>query len=85
MNDSARLDTTLIDAMTRFDPGPNAVRRMGHRIEAAFVADHTPLVAEWMELLRVRPLAGLGYSLAGAAALLLLTPLGWLLSAVLAF
>ena len=84
MNDSAQLDETLMDAMTCFEPGPAAMRRMGRRIEAAFVAAHTSLFAEWVELLRVRPLAGIAYSLAGATALFL-TPLGWLLTAILAF
>ncbi len=84
MNDAAQLDETLIEAMTRLEPGSEAVRRMGRRIEAAFEADHTSLFAEWIELVRVSPLAGIGYCLAGATALLL-TPIGSLLAWIFAF
>lgn len=58
-------------------------RRIEHRVFEWLEAGRTSLAAEWLELIKVTPVAGLGFAAVGALALLLATPLGWVLSAAL--
>jgi len=63
-------DRALLDAMQSLEPDAAQTRAMRARVLEAYEADHTSLAAEWLELLRVRPLAHGGWLLAAAAVLL---------------
>lgn len=79
MNEDAR----LVEAMAALGPAPAQVARVQAIVEARVERERTPLFAEWLDLLRARPLANGGLALACGAALLLTTPLGSLLWALL--
>jgi hypothetical protein len=76
-------DSLLITAMAALGPTPNQVARLQGGIEARLEREQVSLAAEWLELLRRRPLAHGGLVLAAACALLLTTPLGALLWSLL--
>ncbi|HUQ51221.1 MAG TPA: hypothetical protein VM692_03300 [Gammaproteobacteria bacterium] len=65
--------------------GPNARRRA--RIETRVFewldASETSIAAEWLALLKIEPLTGLAYASLGALSLVLLSPLGWIVAALL--
>ena len=79
--------------MGRFDPGQPALEAergadINRLAVAPFVfewleASETSLVGEWLGLLKVEPLEVLVYASVGALSLALLSPVGWLLSALL--
>ncbi|MBN2498928.1 MAG: hypothetical protein JXR96_30340 [Deltaproteobacteria bacterium] len=76
-------DRTLSRAMNALNPGPAQLARMESSVLTALERSRRSLAAEWIELLRVRPLVHAGYSLAAAAGLLLVTPLGAVLLSLL--
>lgn len=68
-------DDELIASCEALDPTPPAQARMESRVMAWLEADRTPLWDEWLAMLGTAPVQGLSFSFAGAAALLLTTPL----------
>ena len=84
MNESTdSVDVTLIEAMTVLDATAVQVARMGRVVEATLERLKQPLWREWIEAFRTRPLRNTGLILAATTVLLLTTPLGSFLSAVL--
>lgn len=63
-------DDPMLEAMQALEPSPDRVRAMRGCVLEAYEADHTSLVAEWIGLLRVRPLAHGGWLLAATVVLL---------------
>lgn len=57
------------------EPTPRVQTRMERRVANWLEAERTPLWDEWATMLRTAPVKGLSFSFAGAAALLLTTPL----------
>jgi len=76
-------DEALLEAMTAFEPGESTVERMARVIEARVERESAPLYREWFDIVRRRPLAYGTLAFAAAAALLITTPLGSLLWALL--
>ena len=58
-------------------------RRIEHRVLEWLEAHETSLAAEWLELIKIHPMAGLGYAALGALSLVAVTPLSWLAASVL--
>lgn len=77
------VDAKLIEAMTVLDATEVQVARMGRVVDATLERLKQPLWLEWLVAFRVRPLRSAGLILAAAAVLLLTTPLGSILSALL--
>jgi len=73
--EEARADARLEAAFEALDPGPPRVERMKGALLAAY-APPPSLAAEWLTLLRARPVANTILTLAAAAALLLAASLG---------
>lgn len=76
MSQPANEDSTLQDAFSILDPNPEQIERMRAAVLAGFHQRRQSLTAEWIDLLRVRPLANSAYAAAAVAALLIGTPLG---------
>ncbi|OGQ78055.1 MAG: hypothetical protein A2289_21200 [Deltaproteobacteria bacterium RIFOXYA12_FULL_58_15] len=72
MNDSEAL-TADLQVLT---PSHKQSARMKAVVDRGVEAAQTALVAEWLEMLRVRPVAHTLYAVGAAALLLLVSPLG---------
>jgi hypothetical protein len=83
--DNERLDDQLLTLMQTLDPPSHRLAQLEDAVFARVKPSTPPrsLAAEWVELLRVRPLFTSGLALAGGAALLLLNPSTGLLAALL--
>ena len=76
-------DDALRERFAALEPPPGALDRMEQATLAAYDVTHGSLATEWVELLRVRPAVHGALTLAAAAALLVVTPLGALLLSLL--
>ncbi len=68
-------DGELSASWEALEPTDRAQARMEARVMTWLEAEHTPLWEEWLALFRTAPVQGFGFAFAGAAALLLTTPL----------
>ena len=75
-------DARLEEAFEALEPVSGEVARMRAHLHRELEGHTRSLVAEWVELLRVRPFAHGGLALAAACALLLTTPVGAVLGAL---
>jgi hypothetical protein len=82
---NVRRDEELAELMKTLDAAPHRVAQIEDAVLAAVsnISERQSLAAEWIELLRVRPLFTAGVALAGGAALLLLSPGVGVLAAIL--
>ena len=76
-------DEELADAWTTFEPAMRRRRRIDARVFAWLEARDTPLAAEWLELFRVAPFAGLGLATVSAVSIVTATPLLWFARALM--
>ena len=76
-------DETLVEWMHALEPSETQLDRMEEVVLFGHAASHTSLAAEWLSMIRTRPLVHLGWALVAAAVLLLSTPLGSLSLALL--
>jgi hypothetical protein len=76
-------DDELAGVWTALEPTPHQRRRIEARVRGWLDARQTSLAAEWLGLLKVSPLAGLGFAAMAACLVLIATPLSWLTSAML--
>ncbi len=76
-------DRALGAQFDAIEPSDERLGRMEAGALASFDATQRSLTAEWIELLRVRPVANAALTLTAAAALILVTPIGWMLLALL--
>ena len=67
-----------------WNSGPRRRSRIETRLFEWLEADETPIAAEWLRLLKFEPLTVLAYASAGALSLAFLSPVGWVLSLLLA-
>ena len=77
-------DTDFTQSWTLLEPDSRRRARIETRVFAWIEASETSLAGEWLGLLKVEPLRGLALASGGAVALLvLLTPVGWMVSFLL--
>jgi hypothetical protein len=77
-------DTELLNLWASLGPGPRRRARIETRVFEWLEANETSIAAEWLGLLKVEPLTVLAYASAGTLSLALLSPVGWVLSLLLA-
>lgn len=73
----------LEDSFASLELAPDAFARIEAAALASYDASQQSLTAEWVDLLRVRPALNGALTLAAALALLVVSPLGALLLALL--
>jgi len=73
-------DTEIMSLWSALEPSTRRRARIETRVFEWLEASETSLVGEWLGLLKVEPLTGLAYASIGALALVLLSPVGWILS-----
>lgn len=76
-------DTELISTWATLEPSSRRRARIERRVFEWIEASETSLAGEWLGLLKVEPLKALAFASVGALSLLLLTPVGWMMSWVL--
>lgn len=76
-------DTDLTRLWSALAPNGRQRARIENLVFEWLEARDTSLLAEWLSLIKVNPLGGLGFAALSALSLLMLTPLGWLASSVL--
>ena len=80
---SSMNDAELIATWSMLEPSARRRARIETRVFEWLEASETSLLGEWLGLLKVEPLTGLAYVSVGALSLVLLTPVGWIVSALL--
>jgi hypothetical protein len=70
-------DTELSQRWSMLEPNGYQRARIEQRTLEWLDASETSLLVEWLDLVRVDPLAGVGFTALGALSLLMATPLGW--------
>jgi hypothetical protein len=73
-------DTELLSLWSTLEPSGRQRARVETRLFEWLEAGETSIAAEWLGLLKVEPLTVLAFAAIGGAALLLLTPVGWIAS-----
>ena len=76
-------DTDFTRSWTLLEPDSRRRARIETRVFEWIEASETSLAGEWLGLLKVEPLMGVAFASVGAAALWLLTPVGWMMSFLL--
>ena len=76
-------DAELIATWSMLEPQARRRARIETRVFEWLEASESSLLGEWLGLLKVEPLTGLAYVSVGALSLVLLTPVGWLVSVLL--
>lgn len=76
-------DADLVALWAELGPDVRRRARIEARVFEWLEASETSLVGEWLALLRVEPLTGLGLAAVGAGAVVFLTPVGWLAALLL--
>lgn len=77
-------DTELGVVWSTLEPSAQRRARVEKQVFEWLEARETSLLGEWFGLLKVEPLTGFAYASLGALSLLLLSPLGWIASFLLA-
>ncbi len=76
-------DPRLLKRFETLEPLPAAVARMRGGLHQALEAERRSLLGEWVALLRVRPVLHTAYLVGATGVLLVSTPLGAILRALL--
>lgn len=77
-------DTDFTQSWALLEPHSRRRARIETRVFEWIEASETSLAGEWLGLLKVEPVTGLALASVGAVALLvLLTPVGWMMSLLL--
>ena len=76
-------DTALTQLWSTLEPNGYERARIENQVMQWIEASETSLLSEWLGLIKVDPLAGLGLTAASALSLLMLTPLGWVVGSLL--
>ena len=76
-------DTELVGTWATLEPSSRGRARIEARVFEWIEASESSLAGEWLGLLKVEPLKALAFASVGALSLLLLTPVGWMMSWVL--
>jgi hypothetical protein len=85
MSERTKEDQALREMMRGLDPNPEQIERMERVLAQRLTCDEPTmsLWAEWIELLRIKPLSTPALAFAGCAGMVLLSPLSGLLMAIL--
>jgi len=73
-------DAEIMSLWSGLEPSARRRARIETRVFEWLDASETSFAAEWLGLLKMQPVAGLAYAAVGALALVLLTPVGWMVS-----
>lgn len=73
----------LSQVWVSLEPTSARLRRIDRRVAGWLQARDASLAAEWLDLLRVNGLQGLGYAAVSASLMLVATPLSWLAHSLL--
>jgi len=76
-------DTELMSLWSALEPSSRRRARIETRVFDWIEATETSIAGEWLGLLKVEPLKGLAFASVGAVSLVLLTPVGWMVSLLL--
>ncbi len=76
-------DTEITELWSKLQPDTRERARIERRVLAWVEASEASLLTEWLDLIRVNPIGGLGLAAASAVSLLMLTPVGWIASSML--
>jgi hypothetical protein len=76
-------DTQLLATWSALEPSARRRARMNAQVSAWLEAGETSLASEWLGVLKVAPFAALSCVGAGAAWLVLVTPVGWMTALIL--
>lgn len=71
-------DEDLSLSWSALEPTERQRQRIEGRVSRGLDARETSLFAEWIGLLKLNPIAGLGFAAASALSFVLVTPIGWL-------
>ena len=71
-------DAELVGHWDALEPSARRRRRIEARLAEWLDAHDTSLAAEWLDLVKAYPFAGLSLATVGGLALWILSPLGWL-------
>jgi len=73
-------ETELVSTWSTLEPSSRRRARIETRVFEWIEASETSLAGEWLGLLKVEPLKGLAFVAVSALSLVLLTPVGWMVS-----
>ena len=76
-------DAEITQLWFTLEPSRRERARIESRVLEWVEASETSLLAEWLDLIRVNPIGGVGLAAVSALSLLMLTPLGWIASSML--
>lgn len=71
-------DAELMSLWSALEPTARRRARIETRVFDWLEATQTSLAGEWLSLLKIAPIAVVAYVPVGVAALVLLTPIGWI-------
>jgi hypothetical protein len=72
----------LVQTWLSLEPSSRRRARIETRVSDWIEAGETSIAGEWLGLLRVEPLSALAFASVGAVSLMLLTPVGWFIAAL---
>jgi hypothetical protein len=76
-------ESELAGTWAALEPTAQQRRRIEARVREWHEAHESSLAGEWLELLKVNPIAGLSFAAVAACLVLIATPLNWVAFAVL--
>jgi hypothetical protein len=76
-------ENELAGAWTALEPTPGQKRRIESRVRGWLAARDSSLATEWLELLKINPIARLTLAAVAACLMVFTTPLNWLAFLVL--
>jgi hypothetical protein len=72
-------DSQLSGSWAALEPTPAQRRRVDAKVREWLEARESSLAAQWLGLIRFRPIAGLGLAAVGACLVMVATPMSWVL------
>ncbi|HTY95365.1 MAG TPA: hypothetical protein VMC02_15865 [Steroidobacteraceae bacterium] len=76
-------DSELTGTWAALEPTAAQRRRIEARVRGWLDARESSLAAEWLRLIRINPIEGLGIAALAGCLVLIVTPLGWVVSSIL--
>jgi hypothetical protein len=76
-------DTALTQLWSTLEPNGYERARIEDRVFEWVEASETSLLGEWLSLIKMNPLGGLGLTAASALSMVMLSPLGWIVASML--
>jgi hypothetical protein len=73
----------ITDTWGALEPTPSQRRRIDARVRSWLDARDSSLTAQWLQLLRINPLAALSFAAVAGCLVLIATPMSWVALSVL--